>query len=64
MRFTGDALVARVGDRAIMIWGTLVAIAGFIVLLLAPVVAVAMGAFVLIGVGAANVRARVVPPRR
>jgi predicted MFS family arabinose efflux permease len=55
MRFTGDALVARVGDRAIMIWGTLVAIAGFIVLLVAPVVIVAMAAFVLIGVGAANV---------
>ena len=55
MRFTGDALVARVGDRAIMIWGTLTAIAGFIMLLLAPVVLVAMAAFILIGVGAANV---------
>jgi MFS family permease len=55
MRFTGDALVARVGDRAIMIWGSLVAIAGFIVLLIAPNVTVAMAAFILIGLGAANV---------
>lgn len=55
MRLTGDALTARVGDRAIMIWGTLIAIAGFVLLLLAPAVTVAMFAFVLIGVGAANV---------
>jgi MFS family permease len=55
MRLTGDALTARIGDRAIMIWGSLVAIAGFIVILTAPVVAVAMAGFILIGVGAANV---------
>lgn len=55
MRLTGDALIARIGDRAIMIWGSLVAIAGFIVILIAPVVAVAMAGFILIGVGAANV---------
>ena len=55
MRLTGDSLTARIGDRAIMVWGTLIAIAGFILLLIAPVVTVAMFAFVLIGVGAANV---------
>ena len=55
MRLTGDALTARIGDRAIMIWGSLVAIVGFVVVLLAPVVAVAMAGFILIGVGAANV---------
>ena len=55
MRFTGDTLTARIGDRAIMIGGSLVAIAGFIVLLIAPVVSVAMAAFILIGLGAANV---------
>jgi predicted MFS family arabinose efflux permease len=54
-RFSGDALTARLGDRAMMVWGSLVAIAGFIVLLLAPVVGVAMAAFVLVGLGAANV---------
>jgi predicted MFS family arabinose efflux permease len=54
-RFTGDALTARLGDRAIMIWGSLVAIGGFIVLLTAPLAGIAMAAFVLIGLGAANV---------
>jgi predicted MFS family arabinose efflux permease len=54
-RFTGDALTARIGDQSIMIWGSLVAIAGFILLLMAPVVAVAMAACILIGLGAANV---------
>ncbi len=38
-----------------MIGGSLVAIAGFIVLLIAPVVSIAMAAFILIGLGAANV---------
>jgi MFS family permease len=54
-RFSGDALTARIGDRAIMLWGSLVAIAGFVLLLMAPVVAVSMAAFILIGLGAANV---------
>src|SRR5687767_8268193 len=54
-RFTGDALTARLGDRAVMIWGSLVAIGGFVVLLTAPVAGIAMAAFVLIGLGAANV---------
>jgi predicted MFS family arabinose efflux permease len=54
-RFTGDALTAKIGDRSIMLWGSLLAIAGFIVLLTAPVVAVAMAGFILIGLGAANV---------
>jgi predicted MFS family arabinose efflux permease len=54
-RFTGDALTARIGDRAIMIWGSLAAIAGFMLLLMAPVLAVSMAACILIGLGAANV---------
>ncbi len=55
MRFTGDALTARIGDRAIMVWGSLVAIVGFAVILLAPFVALVMVGFILIGMGAANV---------
>jgi MFS family permease len=54
-RFSGDALTARIGDRATMVWGSLVAIAGFVMLLLAPGVSVAMAAFILIGLGCANV---------
>jgi predicted MFS family arabinose efflux permease len=55
MRFGGDALTARIGDRPTLVWGGLVAIAGFGVLLLAPVAAVAMAGFVLVGLGAANI---------
>jgi predicted MFS family arabinose efflux permease len=55
MRFGGDALTARIGDRPTMVWGGLVAIGGFGVLLLAPVAAIAMLGFVLIGLGAANI---------
>lgn len=54
-RFSGDALTARIGDRSTMTWGSLVAIAGFVLLLTASSVAVAMLAFVLIGLGCANV---------
>jgi predicted MFS family arabinose efflux permease len=55
MRFGGDALTARIGDRPALVWGGLVAIGGFAVLLLAPVAAIAMIGFVLIGLGAANI---------
>jgi predicted MFS family arabinose efflux permease len=53
-RLGGDAVVARVGDRATLVYGSLLAIAGFAVLLLAPVAAVAMAGFLLIGLGASN----------
>lgn len=53
-RLGGDAVVARVGDRTTLIWGSLIAIAGFAVLLTAPVAAVAIGGFLLIGLGASN----------
>lgn len=53
-RLGGDAFTARVGDRATLVWGSLLAIAGFVVLLLAPVAALAMTGFVLIGLGASN----------
>jgi predicted MFS family arabinose efflux permease len=54
-RFSGDALIARIGDRAALLWGGVVAIFGFTVLLLATVTAVALAGFVLIGLGAANI---------
>lgn len=53
-RLGGDAVVARIGDRTTLIWGSLIAIAGFAVLLTAPVAAVAIGGFLLIGLGASN----------
>jgi predicted MFS family arabinose efflux permease len=54
-RLAGDAVVARVGDRAILLWGSLVAIAGFAILLAAPIGAIAMAGFLLIGFGASNI---------
>jgi predicted MFS family arabinose efflux permease len=54
-RFAGDAIVARVGDRAALFWGSLVAIAGFATLLLVPSTAIAMCGFLLIGFGASNI---------
>ncbi|MGY3368052.1 putative MFS family arabinose efflux permease [Bradyrhizobium sp. GM2.4] len=36
-RLGGDAVVARIGDRTTLFWGSLIAIAGFVVLLTAPV---------------------------
>jgi predicted MFS family arabinose efflux permease len=54
-RLTGDALTARIGDRASVLWGGLIAIGGFVVLLTAPVAAVALAGFILIGLGAANI---------
>jgi predicted MFS family arabinose efflux permease len=53
-RLGGDAVVARVGDRATLVWGSLIAIAGLVVLLLAPRAAVAVAGFLLIGLGASN----------
>lgn len=53
-RFGGDAIVARLGDRAVMFWGGLLALAGFAVLLLARRIEPALAGFVLIGLGASN----------
>jgi predicted MFS family arabinose efflux permease len=53
-RFSGDFVSTRAGDRAVLSWGGLTAIAGFASLLLAPVTAVAMAGFLLIGLGASN----------
>jgi MFS family permease len=54
-RLTGDAIVARLGDRRTMLWGGLLSIVGYGVMLLAPVAPVALLGFLLIGLGASNV---------
>lgn len=53
-RLTGDAVVARLGDRRTMFWGGLLAIAGYVVLLTAPLASIALLGFLLIGLGASN----------
>lgn len=55
MRLAGDAVVGRIGDRAVLTWGSLVAIVGFAAVLLAPVAIVAMAGFLLVGIGLSNI---------
>lgn len=54
-RLAGDTITAKLGDRAIMLWGGLVAVAGFVALLLSPFAILAMSGFLLIGLGASNI---------
>ncbi|CCD93412.1 putative transport protein (permease) [Bradyrhizobium sp. ORS 375] len=53
-RLVGDRVVARIGDRATLLWGSVIAITGFLVLLMVPSVVAAMAGFALIGAGASN----------
>jgi predicted MFS family arabinose efflux permease len=70
-RLCGDAVVNRLGGRRTLIGSGLIAVAGFVVLLTAPNILVAMAGFLLIGLGASNVvpvlfsaagRQKVMPP--
>jgi hypothetical protein len=54
-RLSGDFVTARVGDRAMLLWGSLAMIAGFALVLSTPVAVVAMSGFLLIGLGASNI---------
>lgn len=54
-RLAGDTITAKLGDRAILLWGGLVAVAGFVVLLLSPFAILALSGFLLIGLGASNI---------
>lgn len=54
-RLTGDAIVARLGDRRTMLWGGIMSIGGYVVMLLAPVAPLALFGFLLIGLGASNI---------
>lgn len=53
-RLTGDRLVTWAGDARVLVWGGLMAVLGFILLLTVPLPPVAMAGFVLIGLGASN----------
>ncbi|WP_343525531.1 MFS transporter [Sphingomonas sp.] len=53
-RLTGDAVVARLGDRRTMAWGGLLAVIGYAVMLTASVAPLALLGFLLIGFGASN----------
>jgi sugar phosphate permease len=53
-RLGGDAVVSRAGDRATLIGGSGLAIAGFVILLVVPVALLSLAGFLFIGLGASN----------
>ncbi|MFC3684071.1 MFS transporter [Hydrogenophaga luteola] len=53
-RFGGDALCARLGDRVVLTAGGLLAVGGFVLVLLAASAGPAMAGFFCIGLGASN----------
>ncbi len=54
-RLSGDAIVATLADRRTMLWGGLLSLVGYAVMLLAPVKSVALPGFLLTGLGTSNV---------
>lgn len=54
-RLGGDRIVARFGDRAVLFGGSLLAVAGFLIVLSAPAASMALIGFLTIGFGASNV---------
>ena len=54
-RLGGDRIVARFGDRAVLFGGSLLAVAGFVLVLSAPVALMALMGFLAIGFGASNI---------
>jgi MFS family permease len=54
-RFIGDGVVARWGNRVVLTLSGLSALLGFFILLLSPLASAALGSFILIGLGAANI---------
>lgn len=54
-RLSGDRLTSWFGDRKILMFGSLLAAAGFVLILAAPDAPLAMTGFLLVGFGAANV---------
>jgi len=53
-RLGGDAVVSRIGDRATLVWGSGLAIAGFVILLIVPFALLSLAGFLFIGLGASN----------
>jgi predicted MFS family arabinose efflux permease len=54
-RFAGDGIVARFGNRFVLILGGVIALIGLCGLLLAPVAWIGLVSFVFVGFGAANI---------
>jgi MFS family permease len=55
MRLLGDRIVSKVDSKAIVLYGSIIAFAGFTIAILAPGLFTSLIGFALIGVGAANI---------
>ena len=55
MRLSGDRLVSHISSRNMVVYGSLVAAAGFFIAVLAPWSGMAIFGFVLVGLGSANI---------
>ncbi|HWZ04553.1 MAG TPA: MFS transporter [Mucilaginibacter sp.] len=55
MRLFGDRIVSKTEDKNVVIYGSIIAFAGFMLVVFAPWLFVVLIGFVLIGVGAANI---------
>jgi len=55
IRFTGDALIMRLGQRPVIYVGALLALLGFLAIIFAPQLPLVYAGFFLVGVGCANV---------
>jgi predicted MFS family arabinose efflux permease len=54
-RLSGDRFVARAGNFQVLLWSGVMTVAGFVILLTAPIASIAMAGFLLIGFGASNI---------
>ncbi|HEY1927333.1 MAG TPA: MFS transporter [Caulobacteraceae bacterium] len=54
-RLIGDVVVRRVGGRRVVQAGAITAVAGFLIVLCCPLAPAAIGGFLLVGLGAANI---------
>jgi MFS family permease len=50
-RLNGDPLIAKLGSKNVVVAGSLLAATGFLVVVLAPFVALAIAGYILIGIG-------------
>lgn len=55
MRLSGDGIVSKFNSKAVVLVGSIIAFAGYGIILLSPWIAVTLLGFVLIGIGCANI---------
>jgi len=55
MRLVGDKLISRFSGKKVVISGSIVAAAGVLLIIFAPILTIALFGFILLGIGAANI---------